>query len=145
MSRELYGYEYFVNDAGGSICELDDQGTLEQLAEDTVIIYIRASDEMEDLIIQRQLDYPKPLYYQGSFLERNLEDYMRLENHQSVDEIDPDKFVRWIFPKLVAHRKPLYQSIADQYGYTVSSASCSRVPGSSSSQILPPASLTKYS
>ncbi len=118
-SHELYGYEYFVNDAGGSICELDDPATLEQLAEDTVIIYIRASDEMEDLIIQRQLDYPKPLYYQASFLDRNLEDYMRLENHQSVNEIDPDKFVRWIFPKLVAHRKPLYQSIADQYGYTV--------------------------
>ena len=118
-SRELYGYEDFVNDAGGSLCELDDPATIEQLAEDTVLFYIRASDEMEDLIIQRQLDYPKPLYYQDSFLDKNLEDYMQLNNHELVDDIEPDKFVRWVFPRLVAHRKPLYQSIADQYGYTV--------------------------
>ena len=57
-SRELYGYDNFVNDAGGSLCELDDTATLEQLAQDTVIVYLRASEEMEELIIQRQLDIP---------------------------------------------------------------------------------------
>ena len=126
-SRELYGYEYFVNDAGGSLCELDDPATLEQLAEDTVIVYIRASEEMEEQVIQRQLDYPKPLYYQQSFLDNNLEEHMQLENHTSIDQVDPDKLVRWIFPRLVAHRKPLYQSIADHYGYTVDARDAEQV------------------
>ena len=126
-SRELYGYEYFVNDAGGSLCELNDAATLEQLAEDTVIIYIRASDEMEDLIIQRQLDYPKPLYYQESFFDERLAEYMQVCKHRSVDEVEPDRFVRWIFPKLVAHRKPLYQVIANQHGYTVDARDAEQV------------------
>ena len=126
-SRELYGYECFVNDAGGSLCELDDPQTLEQLAQDTLIIYMRASEEMEDQIIHRQLDYPKPLYYRESFLDQNLEVYLQLENHQSVEEVVPDKFVRWVFPRLVAYRKPLYQSIADQYGYTVDARDAEQV------------------
>lgn len=126
-SRELYGYDNFVNDAGGSLCELDDTATLEQLAQDTVIVYLRASEEMEELIIQRQLDYPKPLYYQERFLDKNLEEYMQLEKLASVDNVSPDKFVRWIFPRLVAHRKPLYQAIADQYGYTVDATDAEQV------------------
>ena len=126
-SRELYGYDNFVNDAGGSLCELDDTATLEQLAQDTVIVYLRASEEMEELIIQRQLDYPKPLYYQEHFLDKNLEEYIQLEKLASVDNVSPDKFVRWIFPRLVAHRKPLYQAIADQYGYTVDATDAEQV------------------
>jgi len=126
-SQNLYGYDYFVNDAGGSLCELNHSATLEQLAEDTVIVYLRASEEMEDLIIQRQLDYPKPLYYQEAFLDGNLGEYMQLEKLVSVSDIVPDKFVRWIFPRLVAHRKPLYQAIADQYGYTVDASDAEQV------------------
>ena len=35
------------------------------------------------------------------------------------EEIVPDEFVRWIFPRQLEHRKPLYQSIADDHGYTI--------------------------
>ena len=117
--QEIYGYEHFVNDAGGSVCELNDGEALEVLAEETLIIYIRADQDMEDKLTKRQLDNPKPLYYQDSFLDEKLEEYLRQETLPTVDDIDPNAFVQWMFPKLVAHRRPLYQAIADQYGYTV--------------------------
>ncbi len=118
-ARDIYGYAHFVNDAGGSVCELNDEETLETLTEHTLIIYIRADKDMEDKLIKRQIDNPKPLYYQQDFLEARLSEYLRLEGLRSPDEMNPDQFVRWIFPKLVAHRRPLYQAIADNCGYTV--------------------------
>jgi len=118
-TRDIYGYEHFLNDAGGSLCELDDPETLEMLAEHTVIVYIEADEQIEQTVIERQRLCPKPLYYQESFLDRMLDEYMDEKKIDKVRQIDPDKFVRWTFPKLLEHRKPLYRAIADQYGYTV--------------------------
>ncbi len=118
-AREIYGYAHFINDAGGSVCELDDPGALETLVKHTLIIYIRADEDMEQQLIQRQIDNPKPLYYQEAFLDEKLSEYLKSTGAKSVEEIDPDKFVQWTFPKLVAHRKPLYEDIAARYGYTI--------------------------
>ncbi len=118
-AREIYGYAHFINDAGGSVCELDDPAALETLIKHTLIIYIRADDDMEQELIQRQIDNPKPLYYQEAFLDQKLSEYIESTKAKKVEDIDPDKFVQWIFPKLVAHRKPLYEDIAAHYGYTI--------------------------
>lgn len=126
-AREIYGYDHFLNDAGGSVCELNDEDAIRCLADNTLIIYIRADAEMEQTLIQRAIDSPKPLYYQERFLDEKLADYMKSEALEDVDQIDPDKFVRWMFPKLVEHRRPLYQALADQHGYTVESSDVERV------------------
>ena len=42
-----------------------------------------------------------------------------MHGFKSPEEMDPDDFVRWIFPHLVAHRMPRYEKIAEQYGYVV--------------------------
>jgi hypothetical protein len=45
--------------------------------------------------------------------------YLKDTGETSPDEIDPDHFVRWIFPRLLRHRRPRYAAIASQSGYTV--------------------------
>ena len=65
-AEDIYGYKHFINDAGGSVCELDDQDVLETLAQHTLIVYIKIPPALEQTIIKRAKTDPKPLYYQGS-------------------------------------------------------------------------------
>jgi hypothetical protein len=118
-AQTIYGYDHFLNDAGGSIAELDDEPTLETLAEHTLILYLKPDKQLEHALVQRAIDDPKPLYYQEPFLDAKLAEYLARENLENASRIVPDEFVRWIFPALVAHRRPKYESIADRYGYTV--------------------------
>ncbi len=126
-AKNIYGYPHFINDAGGSICELNDSATLELLAQHTLIIYIRAPFAMEEDLIQRAIASPKPMYYQDSFLDEHIREYLIEQKMSGVKDIDPDHFVTWIFPKLFSHRKPLYQDIVDQYGYSVCASEMSEV------------------
>ena len=118
-SYEVYDYHNFINDAGGSLCELDDESLLKTLAEHTLIIYIRATEQDEVELIKRAEQAPKPLYYRDDFLDENLEIYLKENNLEYAAMIDPDDFVRWIFSRLFYNRIPRYQAIADKYGYTV--------------------------
>lgn len=126
-AREIYGYSHFLNDAGGSVCELNDDEAIASLTDNTLIVYIRADEEMENTLIQRAIDSPKPLYYQERFLDEKLGEYKASEGIDEIDDIDPDRFVRWMFPRLVEHRRPLYQALADQHGYTVDSGDVEKV------------------
>lgn len=118
-AQRLYGYPHFLNDAGGSLCELDDPSVMQTLSEHTVIVYIKASHDDEQLLIERAQSHPKPLFYRESFLDEHLQRYMTENEHRYVAEIDPNQFVRWVFPALFRSRVPRYESLAAQYGYTV--------------------------
>jgi len=52
-AHEIYGYECFVNDAGGSACEVDAPEVLETLAGHTLMLYIEATPRDEIALIQR--------------------------------------------------------------------------------------------
>ena len=116
---EIYGYRHFVNDAGGSLCELDDPATIKVLADHTLILCLKANEKDEQELIRRAEDDPKPLYYREAFLDEQLEIYLRDTGRAYVAQIDPDDFVRWMFPRLFHSRVPRYQAIADQHGYTI--------------------------
>ena len=126
-THDIYGYEHFINDAGGSVCDLDDSETVELLAAHTMVVYVRADEGMEQELIRRQKAHPKPLYYGEPFFRRSLALYLETEGLDSPDEIDPDRFVRWIFPRLVERRRPLYEGIAAAHGYTVTAADAETV------------------
>ena len=118
-TRDLYGYPYFINDAGGSLCELNEPEVIRQLAQDTLIVYLKPSELLLDQIVERSLRHPKPMYYQDRFLDEVLPQYLEAKSLKSSREIVPEKFFAWMFPRLVEHRLPLYQAIANEYGVVV--------------------------
>lgn len=126
-AQEIYGYNHFINDAGGSVCELDDEETLQLLCDHTLIIYIKATEEDEKELIRRAEIAPKPLYYREAFLDEQLAEYMQEQNIDYVAQIDPDDFVRWVFPRLFYSRIPRYKEIAKKYGYTITTTELAKV------------------
>ncbi len=126
-AQEIYGYPHFVNDVGGSLCELDEPGLVEELAEHTLILYIQVTNEAEEQkLIQRAVSAPKPLYYRPEFLTEHLALYLAERDLDFAAEMDPDDFARWVFPRLFHSRIPRYEQIA-RLGYTVTSEEVSQV------------------
>jgi shikimate kinase len=126
-SHDIYGYKHFVNDAGGSLCELDDPEVLRVLAEHTLILYIKATEEDEQELIRRAEDDPKPLYYREAFLDEQLQIFLRDRGLAYVAQVDPDEFVRWMFPRLFHARVPRYEAIAAEHGYTLTTDELAQV------------------
>lgn len=119
-ARTIYGYDNFLNDASGSFCEIEDAKVISDVAERTLMIYIEADQDDEKMLIERAQRDPKPLYYRESFLDEQLASYMSSNKLEFVAQVDPDDYVRWVFPKLFNTRVPRYKAIADEYGYTIS-------------------------
>jgi len=118
-ANAVYGYDNFLNDASGSFCEIDDQQVIAEVASHTLMIYIEADAADEEMLIERAAREPKPLYYRESFLDEHLMLYMHENSIEYIAQIEPDDFVRWIFPKLFHTRVPRYKAIAQQHGYTI--------------------------
>ncbi|MGR8933197.1 MAG: ATPase [Gammaproteobacteria bacterium] len=126
-AEDIYGYKHFINDAGGSVCELDCPEVLEILARHTLLVYIKIPPVLEQTIIERAKSDPKPLYYREAFLDEQLAAFMAEKGCNNTDSIVPDEFVTWVFPKLFRARLPRYQAIADRYGYTVDADAVAKV------------------
>ncbi len=127
-AHSIYGYPHFVNDVGGSLCELDEPGVIELLAEHSLILYIQVTTPAEEQkLIDRAKSDPKPLYYRPQFLQEQLAVYLQETGLKYAAEMDPDEFTRWIFPRLFHSRIPRYETIARNYGYTVTSEEVAKV------------------
>lgn len=126
-AQEIYGYPHFVNDVGGSLCELDEPGVMDILVDNTLILYIQVTNAtQEKVLIERAVSDPKPLYYRPEFLEEHLQLYYQETGLEYVAQIDPDEFARWVFPRLFHSRIPRYDAIA-KFGYTVTSEEVDQV------------------
>jgi hypothetical protein len=125
--RAIYGYPHFVNDVGGSLCELDEPEVIDLLDAHTLILYIKVTDaEEEETLIARAQSDPKPLYYRPAFLAEQLATYLQENDLHYAAEMDPDDFTRWVFPRLFHSRVPRYEAIARR-GYTVTSREVGQV------------------
>lgn len=126
-ANDIYGYPHFVNDVGGSLCELDEAGVMDVLIDNTLILYIQITNqEQEKVLIERAQSSPKPLYYRADFLQQHLQLYYQETGLRYVAQIDPDDFARWVFPRLFHSRLPRYDAIAS-HGYTVTSEEADQV------------------
>ncbi|MEZ5542874.1 MAG: ATPase [Pseudomonadota bacterium] len=121
-AHEIYGYDNFVNDVGGSLCELNEPSVIDLLVQHSLILYIRVTEAAEEqALISRAQSSPKPLYYRPEFLAEQLQEYLGLHGLEYAAQVDPDDFCRWVFPRLFHSRVPRYEAIARPHGYTVTS------------------------
>lgn len=130
-AREIYGYPHFVCDSGGSICEVVDPDdaadpVLTVLGAATLMVWIEGSEAHTADLVRRFDRAPKPMYYQPDFLEAAWQDYLRLSGC-APDQVDPDAFVRWTYARAMAHRQPLYEAMARNWGVRVAAADVARV------------------
>lgn len=115
------GFTHVVNDSTGSLCEIDDNVLLDNIDENSLIVYIKANAEEEKEVLRRAQEYPKPMFFSPERFDYWLEEYMAEKNIRVTEEMDADDFARWVFPRLFENRLPKYQRIADKYGVTIPS------------------------
>lgn len=128
-AQDIYGYKNYINDAGGSICELDEPNVIKTLAEHTLILYLRTSPELEQTLIERAKTRLKPLYYREKFLDEKLAEFLTVKGYADPEEMPPNEFVTWVFPQLFRSRLPRYEEIADQYGYQIDARQIQYIKG----------------
>ena len=121
-AREIYGYANFVNDTPGSLCEIDAPEVIEVLARHTLILYIRPTEGEEQQLLRRVERDLRPLCHREEFLLEQVAAYMGETGLGYVAMFDPEKFYRWLLPRLYAERVRRYEQIAGQYGYTATMA-----------------------
>jgi hypothetical protein len=124
-AKEIYQYQHFICDSGGSLCEIVDPANSEDpvlkvLSRETLLIYIEGTQAHTDLLVQRFRKQPKPMYYNPVFLDRKWREYKELKSLKNDNDVDPDDFAAWGFEQLLHHRKPLYEKIAQNFGYRIS-------------------------
>ena len=127
----IYGYDNFICDTGGSICEWVDPSDpndplLNALAKDCLMIWIEGSEAHTESLIARFDKEPKPMSYQPEFLERVWGEYLSNNNAQPSD-VDPDAFIRWTYSQALAHRQPRYANMARNFGVTVQASDMASV------------------
>ena len=130
-AKSIYGYDHFICDAGGSICEVVDpedpnDRVLRTLAETCRIVYIAGDEAHAEALKSRFARYPKPMYYNEAFLKRIWADYLSQQGVAERD-VDPDDFIRWGFAQLIDWRRPRYEAIAKNWGVTVSARDIEKV------------------
>jgi len=130
-AQDLYGYQNFVCDSSGSICEItnpDDQSDplLSTLAENVLMVWIEGSDAHTNELVRRFDNDPKPMCYNADFLTDAWDAYAR-ETGELEDKVDPDAFIRWTFARALAHRQPRYRAMAQNWGLTVKADDIARV------------------
>ncbi len=118
-ARTIYGRAHFINDTGGSVCELTADEIWTELARHSLILYLRADEKMERMMIERAQADPKPMYYDDGFIDHQIAEFLAMNGLQDTDQMNPDEYVQWVFPRLIAHRRPLYKQIAEEFGYTI--------------------------
>jgi len=125
-AHRIYGYENFVNDAGGSLCDIVDVAAhgietdpvLRHLGERTLIVHLDSSEANRAELIRRSSAMPKPIYYRPEFLDRQLQPYCTTGG--SVEESLPGRFQALIFERLISDRQARYETIATHWGCTIS-------------------------
>lgn len=130
-AQEIYGYQNFVCDSSGSICEVVNPESrtdpvLSVLSRHLLLIWIEGSEDHTADLIARFDRAPKPMYYRPEFLLDCWSAYLA-ETGRMPGAVDPDAFVRWTYARALAHRQPRYAAMAANWGLRVAADDIARV------------------
>ena len=111
---------HIVCDTSGSICELVNPSDKEDilltsLSKNFLIICLEAPDSIYQVLIDRFLARPKPMYYEENFLN-SLWQTFKIGSSSTDDKINPDDFMIFGFKALIERRKAIYDMIAKNWG-----------------------------
>ncbi len=132
-AKDIYGYDNFICDTSGSICEVvdpwnPDDPVLKSLTETALLVWIEGSEAHADELARRFDAAPKPMCYQRDFLAERWAEYLN-ETNVEPGEVDPDAFVRWTYRKALSNRQPRYAAMS-KWGVSVTADEMSRVKSS---------------
>lgn len=128
LALEHWGYRAFINDAGGSLGEyIDDDALMAFLSERTMIVHIRADEELLDELRRRAYTYPKPMCYDPVFLDKMIMAYCDETGISGANEMVCDDFLRFVAPHLLTHRNQRYELLAKRYGVSLDARDVWRV------------------
>ncbi|SDZ30197.1 hypothetical protein SAMN05444004_1105 [Jannaschia faecimaris] len=116
-AREIYGYDNFVCDTGGSICEVVDPDNPEDqvmatLAANTLPVWIEGTPDHVETLVARFAKAPKPMCYRPEFLNAKWETH-------GGDDVDPNEFATATYRDAITARHPRYAAMARNWGITV--------------------------
>ena len=137
-AASLYGYNNFVCDTGGSICEVADPGNpadevLTALGTNTLPVWIESPEGHDAELIRRFKADPKPIYYRPEMLDTLWHGYLDLTGLTEAS-VDPDEFAVHAFTNVIHHRTPLYEAMARDWGVTVTAADVEAVRDASDAE-----------
>ena len=129
-AADLYGYDNFVCDSGGSICEVVDaedpaDPVLTALSQNLLMVWIKGTEAHRAALIDRFDRAPKPMYYQPDFLAQVWADYLA-KMQTTPDRVNPDAFFRYGYARILDHRQPRYAAMA-RWGVTITADEATRV------------------
>ncbi|WP_299850987.1 ATPase [uncultured Roseovarius sp.] len=125
-AKRIYGYQNFICDTGGSICEWVHPSDFKDpilchLAARTAIIWIKGDESHTQELIRRFEIAPKPMAYRPGFTSKCWVDFME-ENACNADQVDPNAFLRFAYRRSMAERQSIYQAIANNWATAVVTA-----------------------
>lgn len=128
-AAELYGYQNFICDTSGSICEVVDpenpeDPVLSELSKHVLMVWIKGSDAHTAELVRRFDKAPKPMYYQPSFIQKSWDQYVTAQGGES--QVNPDDFIRWTYARALDHRAPRYAAMT-KWGVTVDASDVAAV------------------
>lgn len=122
-AESIYGYNNFICDTGGSICEVVDpknphDPVMKTLHDHVLMIWIQGSDTHTAELIRRFDKAPKPMCYDAEFLTSAWADYLE-DQSIAPDKVNPDDFIRWTYARAMTRRQPKYAAMSE-WGLTIS-------------------------
>ena len=91
---------------------------LKSLSKNFLIICLEAPDSMHQVLIERFLAKPKPMYFQEDFLNSLWQNF-RNDASNINNQINPDDFMIYGFKALIKRRKAIFDSISKNWGISL--------------------------